>query len=48
MQVDYDKNKKIKEEVEAENSRLLAEVEDSMASLFDEANKMVSDASAYR
>ena len=45
MQVDYDKNKKIKEEAEAENSRLLAEVEDLTASLFDEANKMVSDAS---
>ena len=45
MQVDYDKNKKIKEEADAENSRLLAEVEDLTASLFDEANKMVSDAS---
>lgn len=45
MQVDYDKNKKIKEEAEAENSRLSAEVEDLTASLFDEANKMVSDAS---
>lgn len=45
MEVDHAKNKKLKEEAEAENSRLSAEVEDLTASLFDEANKMVSDAS---
>lgn len=41
----YNESEKVKNEAQQENKKLQAEVEDLTASLFDEANKMVSDAS---
>ena len=42
---EHEKMKELKDTAEAQNTKLLAEVEDLTASLFNEANEMVSNAS---
>ncbi|CUM68402.1 uncharacterized protein PRCAT00006125001 [Priceomyces carsonii] len=45
LQLDFDKTDKLKKDAEAQNTKLQGEVEDLTASLFNEANQMVSNAS---